>query len=313
MTKLIAKTLLLTTFMITGMSVFSCYLDRFFTKTFKDEKPFWFLNKSNNTYDFAVIGSSRAENLVDINTMEKATNLKGINLAMQGTGNAGLYLLLKGFIERNNKIRYLLIQVDEYSLDSKKSYINAFPTHAYLPYFAEKSVKQIIRENVDYKKYLLWEYVPFSRYVDYNSYYMTYCLNFIFGKQKKNYEQTKGTDLEYSKVKFKFDKDKYSNFKRIIDKNDITYLNRIIEYANSNHISVIMFTAPQYFEIIPYLNTRDESLRIFQNIANRHQIKYLNFETDEITNDITAFFDATHLNGVGSKKFSENLSNVIKH
>lgn len=280
--------------------------------TFKDEKPFWFLNKSNNVYDFAVIGSSRAENLIDIESMEKATNLKGINLAMQGTGHAGLYLMLKGFIERKNKIRLLLIQVDEYSLDSKKSYINAFSTHAYLPYFADKSINEIIRENADYKKYLLWEYLPFSRYVDYNSYYITYYLNFIIGKRNKNYEQTKGSDLEYNKNVFKFDKSKYKVVERKINNLDVLYLNKIIDYAGENNIAVIMFTAPQYCEIPQYLNTHNESHKLFESIANIRKIKYLNYESDEISRDNSLFFDATHLNGIGSKKFSEELSHDIK-
>ena len=308
MIKLIVKTAVLSVVMLTLMSLLSHQLDTFFTTRFKDEKPFWFFNKSQGRYDFAVLGSSRAENMIDIPTIEKAVHQKGINLSMQGTGHAGLYLILKGFVERDNQIRSLLIQVDEYSLDSQKSYINAFPVHAYLPYFSDKNIRQVIEERSERSKFRMWQYVPFSRYVDYNNYYLTYCLNYYLGKRKYDYDKGRGSVLEGSTETYQFDYNKYRLVNRKIDKDDVIYLLKILEYARSKGISVAMFTAPQYYRVLPFLNTRDESRRVFEDISKRLEVPYLNYEDDDMCKNRAYFHDNTHLNDIGSIAFTKKLS-----
>ena len=312
MIKLLTKIMVLSCIVIAMMSALSSCLDGFFTSKFKDEKPFWFFNKAQASYDFAVIGSSRGENLVDVNTIEKATGTKGINLSMQGTGNAGLYLILKGFVERRNKVRTLLIQVDEYSLDAKKSYINEFPTHAYLPYFADRSIRQVIEEKSDHGKFLLWQYLPFSRYVDYNSYYLAYGLNYLLGKRNTGLDKFKGTSLESNSAPYKFDYNKYQIVKRKIDDCDVLYLNKILQYAKGKGMSVVLFTAPQYYKVLPYLNTRYDCIRIFGAVARRNKVTYLNYEEDGMCKNAGYFFDNTHLNSTGSVKFSAKLAIDVK-
>jgi len=309
MLKIFFKILILLFVVVSVFSVVSRKLDNFFVNDFMVEKPFWVMNQRNKEYDFGVIGSSRAENMIDIVTMEAQTGSKGINLAVQGTSHAGLYLMLNHFLGNGNKLKLLLVQVDEYSFDSKNSYTVPFQVYEYLPYIADSKTSEIIKDNSDNDKFLMWSLLPFTRYIEFNSYYINYLSNYIFKGKNNDLNNTKGTSLVKKSHSFVFDKTTVVPKKRNIDDNDIRYLDKIVELANNSNTRVILFTAPQYYEILPYLNTHKIFLNIMKNKYN--SLPYINYEFDILSKEQSLFNDVSHLNNVGSILFSKKLSLIV--
>jgi hypothetical protein len=294
------------------------YYDSYFSKNLDScNKPLWVLKQQNNRYDFAVLGSSRVFNMLDILSLEKGTNKNGINIGASGSAYAENYLLLKQFV-KTNQIKTLVVQVDLYSLDSKNAFGYPFHDYLYLNKLKESEVDSIYRDNVSPIKYYMWNYIPFSKYMEFSNFFSLYkVIRGGYECESSFLDTTKGSFLVDGNEAFTDDAkaDQNNSFKnRYINEKDYSYLKKIVAFARQKNIQVIFYTAPEYYEGFALQGNRNSIFKKISNFAKENSIPYYNFDvfTYGLCKNKAAFKDNTHLNTLGSLKFSSDFADSLR-
>jgi hypothetical protein len=176
-------------------------------------------------------------------------------------------------------------------------------------------VKQIVEEHVDGVRSRLWQYLPPTKYIEYNTVYLTYCLQHALARRGFDYDKTAGTKLERNPAPFVFDAAlvvKNRKKIKVIDRQDLKYLNRLIAHARENGSSVLLYTVPQYHEKLRYLENHREFLMKTRELSRTYKLPYANYEYDDLATDDALFLDGSHLNARGAVLFSEKLAQDVK-
>ena len=294
-------------------------LDRYFSLTAPKNtvlKNYWILNKKENKFGNAFIGPSRVLNTLDLSAFEKNSNLPPLNLGLSGAAYAEQFLILKMFIEENkNTCQNLFIEISYFNLinpDSAFSY--PFHEYFYFPYMSKDFVAQTIKNNSKNKlKSLMWQYVPFIKYAEFNSNFLPLILftsSFKEGTGDKSFDKYGSILLnEFMDKNYKIGQ--YSNPNT--DQKNLNYLKGMIELAKKNNIKVTLFTAPSFTKSFSY---SDSAYKNYQNtvytICQQYSLPYFDFEKSEVCNDINNFSDRTHLNKTGAVKFSKIFCDTLR-
>ena len=93
------------------------------------EKAYWLKEKQHTNYDYLVLGSSRAESSFDCNYFDSITKMKGVNIAINGSGLLENELTLIDFL-KTNKTKTLYLEIDEFNLSPSNHF--SYPFHYYL-------------------------------------------------------------------------------------------------------------------------------------------------------------------------------------
>lgn len=219
-------------------------------------KRYWQLSLHKKTYDYAVLGSSRAFSSIDINLLDSITGQKGVNLGLNGSGFEENYITLKLFLLNKNTAKKLYFQVDPYSFMSEKSFSNSFHAYAYLPYWdKDQNIENILQKEVPYIKKLPF-YFPYLTYFIYNNYYSPIQIARSFLKEDEfcrnpEYNCANGNKI-FDKIYEKYDpkQKEGDHLKLVINPSDLFYYQKIIKLARKNNIALQFFTAPalDYFD-----------------------------------------------------------------
>ena len=310
MQKLVAKFAFLLVLLAALLVPAAHFLDQFFSSRFRSEKDFWVMNQKGGEFDFAVLGSSRVYNNVDINEMRRILGGTGINMGVAGTGYGGMQLILNRFYNNGNRIRTLLIQVDIFGFDSKSSYSNPFPVHMYLPFMGSDSdAERIIKEKSSPLDYFLWKQFPFVKYLEFNTEYLKFLFRHIRPKFEVELTGNSGSQLlgEGYAATFRF-----KNGKRKIVMDDYADLVKIVTLARSHGTTVLMFTSPQFHELYGMISTYPAYSDVLGHVVSRYDIPILAIDDSALSRNRELFVDFTHTNSHGSKLFSRKLAEHLK-
>jgi len=120
-------------------------------------------NSKNKNFDVVFMGSSRTQN----HMVAKLFNNKGIkayNFGMSGSKLDETALLLKLMIERNYKIKNLILDVD---LNLNSNSTSKATKALYMPYLhCSGTIRNHYKDSPSYNKLL---YIPFYRYIEYDA------------------------------------------------------------------------------------------------------------------------------------------------
>lgn len=274
------------------------------------DKARWILSLTDSSYQDAFIGSSRAYNMLDVNSYTAQTGRSAINLATSGSGFGENYLLLQRFLQQGNRLDRLIIQVDIYNLDAEKAYSYSFHEYKYLPWLQEDSVAQVVKDHVPAHKYFLWRYIPFTAYMEFNQHYDFY------KTLRGGFACEGGPFLAQSGSLLRKDAD-YKDFREkaaqaySFNALDWTYFQRLVAFAQSQGIEVILYQAPEMADYLAHQVNRSALLQHYTDFAVAHQLAYYRFEDLALTRDRQYFRDFTHLNRAGSILFTEFLREKI--
>lgn len=284
------------------------YLDRI------SNKRAWALSKSGNSYDAAVLGSSRAFDSFDMQMLNNLTQKKIINLAANGSGYVDNYLTLHQFLRNGNTIEELLLQVDIYSLNAKQSFSNAFHTYQFLPYWEDETIKLGIEEYLQRDEKYLWNVFPAVRYFKYNKYFsikeVLKRYRIAASQQISPFELSLGGPPQ--KVEDGADKifAKKQN-ERSLDSVDIKYLTNIVEMCREKNIRVIAYKAPEH-------ETQKNSIKNYNVLEKKVDtilkdlgLNYL-LPPQDIEKNLRYFYDGTHLNKLGAEAFTKKFADVCR-
>jgi hypothetical protein len=120
-------------------------------------------NSKARNYDVVILGSSRANNHFVPELFEKK-GLKTFNYGMSGAHLFEASLMLKLMVERNYKIKTVILEADLGLSNEKKSESIAAQ---FLPYIHNSEViKEHFSDQADFKELY---YIPFYRYIDFDA------------------------------------------------------------------------------------------------------------------------------------------------
>lgn len=299
---------------LAGYGVFCDYFFQRIAYFPNDNKRMWVMKQTNLAFDYAVIGSSRANGAFDLQLLDSLTKLKGINIAADGSGYVDNYLMLYSFLENSNKIKYLFLQTDNYSFDPDKNFSSAFHVYNFLPFWSNPEFEKAISHYLDRTDRLLFTKLPFLRFYKYNKYFSP--IQVISRLRKFSIEPSPLPDVHFSTSvpePHKSGKNLFGNAKSKsfrINPFDQEYLIKIIELCRKNNIHVFCFRAPDfYFQEKVFINyrTTNEYLR---SLLEKENVLYL--EPDmSIRKDHLCFENPSHINNYGRFIYTTMFSRQV--
>ncbi|WP_187261808.1 hypothetical protein [Pontibacter beigongshangensis] len=276
-------------------------LDEIFTSTFQAgnyTKTQWLYKMQDQEFDYAIHGSSRAYTTINIEEIENETNLRGINISVDGSNITDQYLMLKLFLEHNNKIDHLYLQVDPWSANDE--YVQRFSIPKFFPYIKEKAVFDHFKTfGADWYAY---RYIPFYRYARYNTIWGVHqFFNDAFNLVPQDFDKHGG--YFYNSVAYTGDSLKLRKLAFKLD-GEYKYLNQIIALCHENNIRLTLFTSPVSDILID--EDYKHNVAAFTSMMREQGVEYVNYG-DIYGNEIKMFTDAIHLNKYGVKDFTQRI------
>ncbi|AMQ57495.1 hypothetical protein AO498_13690 [Algoriphagus sanaruensis] len=264
------------------------------------EKKQWILAQQGGSYDYAVLGSSRAFGAFDMNLLDSLTGLNGINLGANGSGFKDNYLILSVFL-KSNQIKKLFLQVDMASLNSKTSFSNEFHAFTFMPFWEEVEIREVLKEEIPILANPLSSLAPQWRYFYFNKYFSPKEVirrAKLSEKEGDNYFKSKGGIS--GKDKNQGEKQiKTYNLPTIADPVDWNYLIKIISKAEADGIEVVFFTAPRY---------QDRQEALVELLSILPNLKF--FPEDFQISNVSLFVDQGHLSQEGRRQFTFSFYNA---
>ncbi len=301
--------------------IYGQFCEKFFLerKYFPNEsRRAWAMKQFNGQYDYAVLGSSRAEGAFDMKLLDSLSRKNGINISSNGSGFVDNFLVFHKFLENKNAIKTLYLQVDNYSLDPEGNFSNAFHVFNFLPFWKDAVYRNAITHYLPQKDKVLFKYLPWMRFYVYNKYFSPLEVSRrIFLSRKK--EKKRADQLlisstikpekvgDSSRFFFKNNSDRFS-----VNQFDVEYMEKIFSLAKENNIDVVCFTAPDFSAQKLRFSNYTETEKLLFNILNKNKINYYpsNF-TDAESSDLIYFKDPEHLNRYGVRLHTIRFAQLI--
>jgi hypothetical protein len=276
-----------------------------------DHKANWVFKKSGENLDYAVLGSSLAFNIIDINTIDSIGNLEGINLGSGGAAFSQNYVMLEKYL-RQNKIANLILALDKFSLSSRQSFSYPFSDYAFLPDMQDPIMEDAFKKETPISKFIFWKYIPATKYMEFNYKYPFY-KNFVLGKNE-NYstmEKYRGSSLlktNKSQLVLQPETKEYKTVasKWLPDTIDLYYLDKIISLCKEHEIRIFTYAAPCTKLLYESRHYAKINLKI-QQLSIEKGIIWKDYMLTDLSNNQNMFVDVTHLNANGAKIFSQKL------
>lgn len=254
--------------------------------------------------DIVIYGSSRAWVHIDPLLIESKLGRTAYNLGIDGHNFWLQNLRHQELLKYNQKPDYIIYSVDVFTLAKRKDLYNY---DQFLPYM-------LGNDNIhDFTS----SYEGFS-YFDYNFPLIRY-----EGKKNVIRQAFKTSILEdnaklarvkgYRGIEKKWNKDfdkakqKKVNFSVEIDLATVDKFNLFLNECKKNSIQVIFVYTPEYIEGQKFVTNRNEIVTLFEEIAMKHNILFLNYSDNSISKQKKYFYNALHLNKTGAELFTNKL------
>ena len=242
-------------------------------------------NGKPTQYDVVILGTSRANNHFVPDLFEKR-GLKTFNYGMSGSHLFETAMLLELMMERNYKINTIILEAD-LSLSNEKR--DEGTTARYLPYIHHSSV--IANHFKTEKEFSLWYYIPFYRYIKYDSQIgFREMYQSIIGKPTNHLNNNgyyplpskKGTNM----------KNDYRRLNPLKNK----YYEQIKQICKANNIQLITVTTP-VCENVKGMNYFDKVTKLYPEIHN----------LENLVQGDGYFSSCGHLNDKGARMFTQKV------
>ena len=290
-------------------------LGKFFDHAAKQdlrEKARWVISKRNESYDFAVLGSSRPYVGVNIPTVEHKQGKKGVNLAIDGTTYPEQYLALTLFLAHNH-IKQLILDANIFAFDSS-AFKYPFRAYEYLPWVDDPVVFGQLHDYFGTRA-VAWKWVPFFKNAEFNSKIgviqgYTFVKSQFDPRAKVAEFDRYGTRL----IDREFDEPGLASYANVTWKMEALpqrYFLRLLELARKNQIEVTMIMLPEYQAAMERQLNRQAVIDYYTAVAASNHIPLLRFDQDAICRDKSKFYNVNHLNRRGALEFSAQLADRL--
>jgi len=284
-----------------------------------NDKIWWAAKIKDKKYDFGFLGNSRAAFMVNTDTLEKRWGKKGVNLGIGGINIMEQYLIINKFYENRNSLSDIFIEVDIIDLGRLTSLKSQYRLYPFLPFITiDRHVYDEVKKNYGAKSAFYWRYLPFYRYIQFNSKIGSVAvLNCFLPIEKPDFDMETG-DVEIYKISEKgrlghipLDyKPTGEKWEGIYSIQYYNYLERIIKVCEQNGTKVHLYTAPYFYlkyESCQNFNAVVDSAIL--PICKKYNADYKNFCGMKISHNPMCFtIDQNHITDAGMPIFMDSIS-----
>lgn len=254
--------------------------------------------------DILVMGSSRAAHHYVPQIIEDSLGMTCYNAGSDGECIYYHYCLLSAMIERGAKPKMVIYEV--MNLDAEVSQGATFTLDAALdrlaPHYGEfKAIDSLFAFNGRKEKVKM-----LSKTYHYNSKLVqTIKCNYLPEKEDRGYEALNGKmNAELYEKDAAARKSSPKNKTKIEDCK-LEYMEKFISLCKANDIELVLCFSPYYH------NNLSEGIYKIQEVAERYNVPFYEFATDEEFDNPELFNDEMHLNDEGARRYTEKLIQKI--
>ncbi len=261
-------------------------------------KPLWLNKIKNQNLDYVLLGNSRVYSTIDVGEIEKSTDLKGLNLGLDGSNFASQLLMLKIFLENNNNTKKILLQVDPTVYTAEDN--DSFATYNFLPLLGKNYVFDHYTSLGN--EYYLYKYIPLVKYGKFNfKWSMENLVKLKLNQWNPPYDQY-GSYLHDEE----YQGDSLQHFENTSIQEQSLYLRKIISYCKAKDIELILFTAPY----IDYNIENEAIIDRFNNTIRGYNLPYYNYH-NLLRKNYDKFYDNNHINTKGVALFNKKIEHIL--
>ncbi|MEO1011528.1 MAG: hypothetical protein AAFX53_09505 [Bacteroidota bacterium] len=262
--------------------------------------------------DLVIQGSSRAWLHFNPAMLKEGLGFSSYNLGVDGHNFWLQYFRHSQYLEHNKKPKVIVYSVDYGTLEKVDKEMYNYNYQQFLPYMLGSKDIQIYTS--DYIVFNKWSStLPLLRYSGEFSLLKDAVMMELSGdssrkKRKKGFagiQQKWNSDLERAKRKS-------PGITVEIDSGLIKKFEDYIYECKQKEINIIMVYAPIHDFGAAYIKNHEEITEMYRDLANKHDLRFLDYSTHEISKDQANFYNSTHLNSYGANKFTQQLVKDIK-
>jgi hypothetical protein len=285
--------------------------DLFLTKTVKQSNDYFSeFEVWNDIYngtaacDVAIYGSSRAYRHFNSSLIEDSLGLSTYNFGMNGHHIWLQYMRHLEILKHNPKPKVILYSV-EVSIFEKRDEL--FNPNQFLPYMLWNT--NMIKYTSPFEGYDLVDYfIPLIRYYGKKSIQNNF-IHLVRKPQETNKLREKGFDSSDKAWNTDFEKAKkeLGEFSIVVDTASVVLFEKFIEECKSMNIELILVNSPTYVDGQQLIVNRQSILDMFTQLADKHDLTFIDYSTSELCADKNLFYNSLHLNSSGADIFTTNL------
>ena len=257
--------------------------------------------------DILIMGNSRALCSYNPAIMEKETGMRTWNIGVSGQPFGISHFRYQLYTQHNRLPKLLIINIDNNELEMIE---NGFGREEYYPYFSDN----IVRSYLDIYGFT-WKdfYIPMYKYFgDYKliGYGLMSSVGIYPFSPQQHYHGFYNCDLP-------FDGETLHNVLRdnrldsaCCEVEAIQLLDQFLEELSLQRVEVIFCYAPQYQVLYKRLQLSD-CMNVYRHLSERYNIPLLDYSSVSWANDSSYFYNANHVNLLGSELFSVQLVHDI--
>lgn len=256
--------------------------------------------------EILILGSSRALNGIDPETIKKQTNKSCYNLAYSGSNVEFHETILDLLIYFGQKPKTLIYNLDDPATLVEQKDLIIYKLEELYPFVYNDFINEIVCNKIDksiFATNMSWSYRQNVNFIK--------ALKYLFtGKEIPNKEINNinsyganlmdGVQSGFENMEFKNQMLSYSKYKE--HQPNVKSFLRIVEKCESNNIELILTISPSFFSKNIGFKNRIEQLTNFNYKINDYS---------DVFRDKNLFYNHGHLNKNGAVEFSELLSNDL--
>jgi hypothetical protein len=309
---------LVVTAVIAGL--FYYRIDRLLVRTSEVIPKMDYILNNKDSNDIVIIGSSRAYYHFDPRIIDSVCKVKSYNLGINGSAIVEQNMVLNTYLAYHPAPKVVLLNVDFLDFDSKMVVSNSLD---YMQYLSVPEVKKNIGSFAHYKYALLAPLLRVQR--AYSVPNDAVRVTTLFGSDDKLTAICRNTGIEafyghpykgYQPNNAPLDGDARHPADKITVQYDtvaLNMLNDMIRLCKSRSIIPVLVYAPLYHTYSQKFEGYTPLMNNIKGIAKQNDILFMDYSVVAYSDDSSRFYNITHLNSKGSRLFSTQLANDLKH
>ena len=257
--------------------------------------------QQQNNYNLLIVGSSRAECHFNPAIIDSLCGYNSFNIGVSGSNNSFTYGIYKTYLSKSAAPKVVVMNIDFHFAHESSDTIYEFPR--FFPYLNNELLFDELKKRDE--RFYLFKYLPFYKlcfmgdkylnisargYINKPGIYDTDCYK---GFQAINPIQFKNLSTEDA-----------GSYKASVLQENRDYLDSIIVLSRKNNSKLVFVVSPTYIKGINRIVNQDEQIGVFESIAKKNDIPFLDYTDDPICSDSTLFADFYHMKKEGAQKFS---------
>ena len=274
------------------------------------EYPTWndiYEGKVNS--DLLIFGSSRAWIQIDPTMISDSLGISSYNLGIDGHNFWLQNLRYRELLKNNKRPKFIICSLDYFTLKKNKDLYNS---EQFLPYMLWN--QEVKEATICYNGFSSIDYeIPLLRY--YGNYdAVETALRFSLGRLSNPITRVKGYQGRAEIWNSDFDNAKASikRLKVTLDKPTIVLFENFLKECKENHIKLIFVYTPEFIEGQRFVLNRPQIMELYKKFSKQYHIPFYDFSNDSISYQKKYFYNASHLNKVGSQLFTKKLIDTLR-